>query len=405
LEDSIEIKFPKTEKTYQMTDIRGSLTINTHEKAKVYINGKQVTDYKNLKLPPQPYTVKVEMNKANPIEEKFILQKKETKTLEMYPQISTGTIQIAVIPTDAEIELTDPEGNKYTSAGSKIFENIPVGNYSIKLSKGGFKSQKMEVNLEEGNIEMKSVKLEEGADVSEKDEKPKHNVKLDDFYIGKTEVTQAQYESVTGSNPSYYKGSDLPVEQLNWYKAVEFCNKLSEREGLDNCYTIDLKEEDPNNLTEYRDLRYSVICNFEANGYRLPTEAEWEYAARGGKLSKGYKYSGSNGSFGSSLKDYAWYKSNSNGKTQPVGIKKPNELGIYDMSGNVWEMCWDWYAEDYYKNSPENNPAGARSGEFRVMRGGSFFGGEEFCPVSYRHTVNPILSGGSNGFRVVRRAE
>ncbi|MBN2857942.1 MAG: PEGA domain-containing protein [Candidatus Delongbacteria bacterium] len=162
IEEEIVIKGPETKKTFQLTDIRATLTINTHEKAKVYLNGEQITNYKNIKLAPQQCIVKVEMNKAKPLEERFILKKKENKTIDMLPQISIGTIQIAVIPTDAEIELSEDGGEKYTSTGAKSFSNVPVGTYKLKVSKKGFKTHTEDIRLTADAIEKKSVKLEEG---------------------------------------------------------------------------------------------------------------------------------------------------------------------------------------------------------------------------------------------------
>ena len=168
----------------------------------------------------------------------------------------------------------------------------------------------------------------DGAD----NEKPVHSVTLDDFYIGKYEVTQAQWRAVMGSNPSHFKGDNLPVEMVSWDDVQEFIKKLNSTTG---------------------------------KTYRLPTEAEWEYAARGGDKSKGYKYSGSD-----KIEDVAWYIGNSGRKTHPVGTKKPNELDIYDMSGNVWEWCQDWFGS--YSISPQKNPQGPSSGYYCVLRGGSW---------------------------------
>ena len=372
IEETIEIKSPETKKTYQLTDIRATLTINTHEKAKVFINNEQVTNYRNLKLAPQQVTVRVEMNKAKTLEERIILGRRETKTLDMHPQISTGTIQIAVIPTDAEIELTGDGGEKYTGTGAKAFTEVPVGTYKLKVTKKGFKTHTEDIRLTDGATERKSVKLDEGADVSGdyifvqggSFTREGNRVTVSDFYIGKTEVTQAQYQAVMGKNPSHFKGDNLPVESVSWHDAVEFCKKLSQKEGVT---------------------------------YRLPTEAEWEYAARGGNQSKGFEYSGS-----SSIDGVAWYSSNSGSKTQPVGTKQPNELGIYDMSGNVWEWCSDWYDSNYYKNSPSNNPTGPSSGSFRVLRGGSWGSRAKSCRVAYRNYSGPERRFDRSGFRVVR---
>ncbi len=214
------------------------------------------------------------------------------------------------------------------------------------------------------------------------EEYTEHQVTLSDYYISKYEVSQKLYQQAMNKNPSLFKGDNLPVETVNWYDAIEFCNAYSKQDKLTPCYTI--------NGT-------NVTCNFAANGYRLPTEAEWEYAARGGIKSKGYKYSGSD-----SIDDVAEYEGNNNKTTKPVGGKNANELGIYDMSGNVWEWCWDWYDGNYYANSPENNPKGADTGSGRVKRGGSWFDSAAIARVVYRSSSTPTVSGSNLGFRVVR---
>ena len=182
------------------------------------------------------------------------------------------------------------------------------------------------------------------------DEKPVHQVTLtNDYYMGKYEVPQALWEAVMGSNPSEYKGDNLPVEMVSWNDCQEFISKL-------------------NSLTGRK--------------FRLPTEAEWEYAARGGKRSRGYQYSGN-----SNISDVAWYDGNSGSKPHPVGTKQANELGIYDMSGNVYEWCSDWYGS--YSSSSQTNPTGADSGSFRVFRGGGWGIYARGCRLSYRYIFTP----------------
>ena len=201
-------------------------------------------------------------------------------------------------------------------------------------------------------------------------ERPAHDVTLSSYYIGKYEVTQAQWKAVMGSYPSYFIGNDLPVENVSWNDAKAFCEKLSEKTG---------------------------------KKYALPTEAQWEFVARGGVKSKGYKYSASN-----EIGDVAWYYDNSYalGSSHPdygthaVGTKAPNELGIYDMSGNVWEWCADWHGS--YSSDAVTNPMGPYSGDYRVIRGGSWFSGsDDRCRVSYRTCDSPDFCGNSLGFRVV----
>jgi serine/threonine protein kinase len=199
------------------------------------------------------------------------------------------------------------------------------------------------------------------------DEKPAHQVTVSSFYIGKYEVTQFQWQNIMGSNPSHLKGDNRPVEQVSWYDCVEFCNKLSQKEGLTPCYKIN---------------GAITTCDWSANGYRLPTEAEWEYTAKGGSNNTDYKYSGSN-----DISNVAWYYQNSSGQSHTVGQKRSNDLGIYDMSGNIFEWCWDWYNGSYYSNNPSGNPRGPQSGDYRrVLRGGAWgYYTDKFCRVSHRY--------------------
>ena len=239
--------------------------------------------------------------------------------------------------------------------------------------------------------------LEDDEDVWD-DEKPRHRVTLRrDFFVGKYPVTQALWESVMGSNPSHFPGPNRPVESVSWFDVVDFCNKLSRREGLEPVYTINGE---------------NVTCNWNAKGYRLPTEAEWEYSARANKR---YKYSGSN-----NIDEVAWYDGNSGGETHPVGQKKPNGFGLYDMSGNIWEWVWDWWSDDYSTEmstgvSVENqldsteknldsveNPTGNPTGSIRVSCGGGWRNHPERVRASIRYADDPTLRFSSLGFRICR---
>ncbi|MBU4486944.1 MAG: formylglycine-generating enzyme family protein [Candidatus Delongbacteria bacterium] len=193
---------------------------------------------------------------------------------------------------------------------------------------------------------------------------------LSDFLISKYQVTQELYQFIMGNNPSSFHGTNNPVESVSWYDAVEFCNKLSEFEGFERCYS---------------GSKDNIKCNFLSNGYRLPTEAEWIFAARGGRHSKGYDYSGDN-----NPDSVAWHSSNSKDSTQPVGLKAPNELGLYDMSGNVYEWCWDWREE--YPIVTEKNPTGPFNGESRIIRGGSWCHDFEFCNILYKYKKPDIIT-------------
>ena len=200
---------------------------------------------------------------------------------------------------------------------------------------------------------------EQGSDAYD-DEKPTHSVTLSSFYLCKYEVTQALWQEVMGVNPSNLEGDNLPVEQVSWNECQTFIFRLNILTG---------------------------------KNFRLPTEAEWEYAARGGNRSRGYKYSGSN-----TLSDVAWYDGNGGSETHPVGSKSPNELGLYDMSGNVWEWCSDWYGT--YSSSSQTNPAGYSSGSDRVFRGGCWYGVASSCRSSYRNYELPDFRHYSLGLRL-----
>ncbi|MBK9328443.1 MAG: formylglycine-generating enzyme family protein [Sphingobacteriales bacterium] len=203
-----------------------------------------------------------------------------------------------------------------------------------------------------------------GSNEGKPDERPVHTVKLSDFYICQYEVTQSLWQQVTGNTQGIKSDcSECPVYDINWETIQSFLTKLNQLTGRQ---------------------------------YRLPTEAEWEYAATGGEKSHGYKYSGSN-----NLDEVAWYEPNAGMKTHPVGLKKPNELGICDMSGNVWELCSDWYQKSFYQNSPAENPVSSKVSSYRVSRGGSWRSPEQRCQVRARNKDIRDHHIGNGGFRLV----
>jgi formylglycine-generating enzyme required for sulfatase activity len=198
------------------------------------------------------------------------------------------------------------------------------------------------------------------------DEKPIHQVRLSPFYLGRYPVTQSIWQAVMGENPSKFKGSNRPVDSISWNDAQKFIEKLSLMTSRDFC---------------------------------LPTEAQWEYAARGGRKSLGFDYSGSN-----HLKEVVWYAENSYGETKPVGLKFANELGFYDISGNVWEWCADWYDSDYYvacsKEGVVTDPPGPDQGGGRVLRGGGSFSDAVLCRTTYRIFTRPDYRWSHYGVRL-----
>ena len=298
-----------------------------------------------------------------------------------------GNLSVNYKPFGADVYI---DGKKIGQS-PRVFNGLLVGNHKVEIKKDGYGTDSKTVNILEGQtatlagvlstnttvptstgstlsgntitipvkkgISIDMVRVEAGTftmgataemEDPEDDEKPTHRVTLsNDYYIGKYEVTQGLWQAVMGNNPSNFKGDNLPVEQVSWYECQDFLSKL-------------------NRLTGKK--------------FRLPTEAEWEYAARGGNKSRGYQYSGSN-----NLSDVAWYRVNSGDKTHAVGTKQANELGIYDMSGNVWEWCQDWYGN--YSSSSQTNPTGATSGSDRVVRGGSWDYYAWLCRSSYRYVA------------------
>ena len=208
-------------------------------------------------------------------------------------------------------------------------------------------------------------------------EGPQRQVTLSSFYIGRYEITQAEYQEIMGANPSSFKGQDLPVETVSWFDAIDYCNRRSEKEGLIPVYTISGN---------------SVRWNENANGYRLPSEAEWEFACRAGSQTPFYT--------GTSVNEAGWHSGNSGGRTHPVGTKQPNSWGLYDMHGNVLEWCWDWLGT--YSGEAQTDPRGAISGSSRVYRGGCFRFEAHQSRSAFRFGNHPNLRVFLVGLRVAR---
>ena len=296
-----------------------------------------------------------------------------------------GTVKLkSSAPSDLQIRLSKEAVAAASNANDVMQDNVSESSTSSSSSQSatttsGFSSTP---SLSSGNNEISipvkngitidMVKVEAGTFMMGAtyemqkpydDEKPVHQVTLtNNYYMGKYEVTQSLWQVVMGSNPSKFKGDDLPVERVSWNDCQEFISKLNSMTG---------------------------------RKFRLPTEAEWEYAARGGKKSRGCQYSGS-----SNISKVAWYDDGNSGrKTHPVGTKQANELGIYDMTGNVLEWCQDRYSS--YLSSSQTNPIGANSGSHRVRRGGSWDYAAVYCRSSYRYSDRPDRRNGDLGFRLV----
>jgi formylglycine-generating enzyme required for sulfatase activity len=319
-------------------------------------------------------------------------------------QAIVGNLNVNYKPVQSEVWMD----GKRLGVTPDVFRNLLVGQHQVEIRKEGYTTKKETVTIADGQtamltgllerqqtaqsqsqeqttasssgsavetITVKGVSFnmvrvdggtfmmgatsEQGSD-AESDEKPAHQVTLSTYSIGETEVTQALWQAVMGSNPSNFKGDQRPVEKVSWDDCQTFIQKLNQLTG---------------------------------RKFRLPTEAEWEYAARGGNKSRGYKYSGSN-----TISAVAWYDDNSSSSTHDVKTKQANELGLYDMSGNVWEWCQDWYGS--YSSGAQTNPTGALRGSNRVDRGGSWFSYARSCRGANRDYCTPGGRSDGRGLRL-----
>jgi formylglycine-generating enzyme required for sulfatase activity len=263
------------------------------------------------------------------------------------PAVATVVDGLVTAKADGEaiITVTTKDGNKTANCNVKVGKFHPAEPEMVFVEGGTFT-----MGCTDGDCNPNEL--------------PTHQITLNSFKIAKYPITQKQWVAIMGNNPSHNMGDNLPVENVNWSDAQEFIRRLNDSTGKQ---------------------------------YRLATEAEWEYAARGGNKSQGYNYSGSN-----DIDAVAWYMDNSGSQIRPVGTKTPNELGIYDMSGNVWEWCSDWYEPNYYTISPQNNPQGPASSSYnyRIGRGGDSKGITQNCRVALRGTCNPSYRKNDLGFRL-----
>ena len=443
---SVEIGEVAVQLKFIMVAAYAELSISTTNDAIIHIDGKLTgsTSWKG-KLVEGLHVIKVEKNGYFPREQQITILRGRDMHVDLMLTSKTGSLEISTDPPGAMITL---DGKMY-GVTPKTIKDLPLGTYNLSLDKPEHTSlvkritisdsglQKLEFILASGkevliksnldsvlvyvdnefkgktplkiwlkygsfNIKLQkgslstietivvayggakeyNLKLSNTVDPFEgqlvlvkggsfkmgdlfgdgnREEKPVHPVTVSDFYIGKFEVTQSQWESVMGSNPSHFQGCpNCPVERVSWMDVNDFLEKLNELTG---------------------------------KNYRLPTEAEWEYAAKGGNKSNGYRYSGK-----TNINFVAWYSGNSGNKTNPVGQKEPNEIGVYDMSGNVWEWVSDWFG--YFTDTPVDNPIGSENGEFKIVKGGGWFGYTGGSRVSCRGSDEPVNKRSYIGFRV-----
>ena len=397
---SVSMAGSRQQVSVTLQSTKASLTVKTTTSgSKIYIDEEyKGKDSWQGELTPGTYFVEARKDGFRSSTKTVTLAKQQTESI-TFPALQQifGSMMVDYEPVDAEVYLD----NNLIGKSPNVFNNLATGKHSIKISKDGYSDYTGSVTIQENQQASVSGSLTKNSVVSsspsstsgtlvpitvngvtfnmikvdggtftmgatseqknpDNDEKPTHQVTLSSYYIGETEVTQALWKAVMGNNPSYFKGDNLPVEKVSWEDCQTFIGKL-------------------NDLTGKR--------------FRLPTEAEWEYAARGGKRNNHTQYSG-----GSMIDDVARYRGNSGSKTHSVKTKKPNELGLYDMSGNVYEWCQDRYGS--YGSNAQTNPTGPDSGSDRVNRGGGWFSGERGCRSSCRFTNSPGFRYNDLGLRL-----
>jgi formylglycine-generating enzyme required for sulfatase activity len=370
--------------TFNLVKNSGSLSLQiTPTDATVLLNKQNYSQKKQIELAPGMYKLEISKNGYYPQSETFEIKRGESLQKTYSLTAKTGKLQFTVQPLDAKVTLIRNGQTVQTWNGMQYLKDLTVGAYTLKATAPGFATGEKQITIGENQttyidltlakgaptktiagIKMVLVKggtFNMGSNSGDSDEKPLHRVTLSDFYIGKYEVTQKQWREIMGNNPSDFKSDERPVEQVSWNDVQDFIRRLNSKTG---------------------------------QKYRLPTEAEWEYAARGGRQSRGYTYSG-----GNDIDAVAWYNNNSNKKNHPVGQKQANELGLHDMSGNVWEWCSDWYGK--YSSGAQTNPTGPATGHSRVCRGGGWGSVAGLCRVAGRGYNGPGYGGSYLGFRLV----
>jgi len=390
---------------------------------KILVNKINFTGRNELSLGPGTYMIEISKPGYYDKSEVVELKRGETKTVSLELEQKTGRLQVSISPLKANCILKKDGKEILKWAGMQDIKDLLIGEYELSCYLNEHITENRKIVVEENTVSSNIISLKKEKPTTytdnnvsdekitrinqygveeiyvyggtfrmgdiwgdgEDDEKAIYRATISDYYISKYEITQRLYKKIMNENPSYFIGEKYPVEQVTWHDAIMFCNTLSEIVGLQKVYTIS---------------GTNVTADFTKNGFRLPTEAEWEYAARS-RGSEDQKWSGTDNI--NLLTNYAWYDSNSGNKTHPVGTKQPNDLGIYDMSGNVWEWCWDYSWN--YPSIAEKNPRGPSTGFQRITRGGSWDYIEFHCRTANRSYHFPSRSRKNLGFRIVRNGE